>query len=339
MAGTDRRARPRPAVLLSDDTLVFADASGDAIGVREGGVRWRSRFGRPESAHPSPLPLDDGGVVVATARDLAVLDAQGRQRGRTVLPEPTAAPLISALGEVVAVTASGAVWGWVPGAVEATRSASFGSPDRGRCRTRERAHPRRRGRGSDDAPRSTSRARQRRQPRSRAVGPGGLWLGPPAMRGEAATLAMLGAASELVVTVDAQGRELAVRCSGARPLVRADAGPPPRRRRLGRPLLVDAAGTVAFATLEGGVGVAVIGSGERRLGRGPEGRLPASAGPTAAGPSRARAAAASVSSRMPLGHVLACVAGNSRPLRRRREPGDRRNGWQAAGRNPIVGGR
>ena len=99
--------------------------------MRDGALRWRVRFGRvdPTRAYPSaPLPLDDGGVVVATTRNLAAFDPTGRERARTTLPEPSTASLVAALGKIVAVTASGAVWSWTPGAPEPTRIASFGGP-------------------------------------------------------------------------------------------------------------------------------------------------------------------------------------------------------------------
>src|SRR5258708_27049561 len=119
---------PGPAALLSDDTLVFVDEAGEAIAARDGAVRWKTRFGRSETAHAAPLPLRDGGVVVATAHDVAVLDADGRPRVRNPLSEATIAPLLSGLSKIVTVTTSGVVWTWTPGAPEATRVASFGSP-------------------------------------------------------------------------------------------------------------------------------------------------------------------------------------------------------------------
>ena len=256
---------PGPAVLLSDDTVVFADASGDAIGVREGGVRWRSHFGRADAVHPSPLPLDDGGVVVATTRDLAALDAQGRQRGRMILPEATATPLLSALGQIIAVTGSGAVWGWIPGAAEATRLASFGSPIEGSAaladeRTLVAIAVGQTTLAAVDLLRGTSGGASV----TRAVASGGLWLGPPAMRGEVATLGLLGPTSELVITVDAAGRELRrALLTGHVPPARIDAGAGPSgvSGAAGAPLLVDSSGTVAFATMDGSVGVASIGAG------------------------------------------------------------------------------
>ena len=75
-------AQPGPATLLADDTLVFADVAGEAIAVRDGSVLWKKRFARPDADNPSPLPLDDGGAVVATTRELAVLDAEGNDDPR-----------------------------------------------------------------------------------------------------------------------------------------------------------------------------------------------------------------------------------------------------------------
>ena len=123
--------QPGPPALLSDDTLVFSDAAGEAIALREGALRWRVRFGRVDPTRaipPSPLPLDDGGVVTATTHEMAALDADGHERSRVTLPEPVTSPLLESMGKVVAVTASGAVWTWMPGATEATRVGSFGGP-------------------------------------------------------------------------------------------------------------------------------------------------------------------------------------------------------------------
>src|SRR5580658_2224660 len=81
-----RGSQPGPAALLSDDTVVFVDGAGEAVAVRDGSVVWRSRFGRASGAHAAPLALDDGGIVVASGPDLAILDAGGRERSRIVLP-------------------------------------------------------------------------------------------------------------------------------------------------------------------------------------------------------------------------------------------------------------
>ena len=257
-ASTDS-PQPGPAALLSDDTLVFADALGEAVAVRDGVVRWRTRFGRGDATHPAPLPLDDGGIVVATAHDLALLDSEGHERARATLPEAATGPLLlgGAMGKVVAVGASGTVWAWPPGATEATRVGSFGSPVEGGAAmaddhtlvavTAGGAHL-----SALDLARGTAS--------TRAVAPAGIWLGPPAMRADTATLLLLAPSAELAVVVDASGVEtsrslLAVRA----PPVATDGGVAPLVPILHTPPLVDSAGTVAFATSEGSLGVVLAG--------------------------------------------------------------------------------
>jgi len=251
-ASTDS-PQPGPAALLSDDTLVFADALGEAVAVREGVVRWRTRFGRGDATHPAPLPLDDGGVVVATAHDLALLDSEGHERARATLPEAATGPLVGAMGKVVAVGASGTVWAWPPGASEATRVGSFGSPVEGGAAmaddhtlvavTAGGAHL-----SALDLARGTAS--------TRAVAPAGIWLGPPAMRSDTATLLLLAPSAELAVVVDASGVETSRSLLALRPPpVAADGGVAPLAAILHTPPLVDSAGTVAFATSEGSLGV------------------------------------------------------------------------------------
>jgi hypothetical protein len=244
--------QPGPGALLSDDTVVFVDAAGEAVAVREGSLRWRVRFGRGDAAHPAPLTLDDGGVVVATTRDLAVLDADGRERARTTLAEPTTVPLLAALGKVVAVTASGAVWTWSPGA-EPTRVASFGAGiDDGAVLTDDhtliavtaaRGHV-----AAVDLVRGTTT--------TRAVAPAGLWLGPPAVRAGVAYLVLLAPTSELAVGIDASGAERIRAPLGTRlPAVTTDGGVAPLVAGPHTPALIDDAGTLAFATTDGAIGV------------------------------------------------------------------------------------
>jgi hypothetical protein len=245
--------QPGPAALLSDETLVFVNAAGEAVAVRGGVVRWRSRFGRSDSAHPAPLPLDDGGVVVATTHELAALDADGRGRARTTLPEATTAPLVSALGKVVVVTTSGAVWAWTPGAPEPTRVGGFGSQIDGGAAL------------SDDHTLVAVAAGEARivaldlvrgVATTRAASPGGLWLGPPAMRRGTAYVLLLAPSGELALAIDPSGRELlrallAVHPPGAG----ADGGAPHLVAGPHTSPLVDASGSMAFGTAGGGVGV------------------------------------------------------------------------------------
>jgi len=261
--GTDRwrllttASDPGPAALLSDDTLVFVDA-GDAIGVRDGAVRWRSHIGVAGAAPAGPLPLDDGGVVVTTGRDLALLDAEGHERARTVLPEPAAAPLLWAIGQVVVVASSGAVWTWTPGAAEPARVAAFGSPTEGGAALAG-DHTLVAVVAGQTTLASIDLLHGNRAPLTRAVATGGLWLGPPALRGDATTVTMLGATA-VAVTIDAGGRELGrAFLAGRLPASRADAGVA-AAAGLVMPLLVDPTGTLAFATYDGGVGASGLGA-------------------------------------------------------------------------------
>jgi hypothetical protein len=249
--------QPGPPALLSDDTLVFVDAAGEAVALREGALRWRVRFGRSDASHPAPLPLDDGGAVVATTRDLAALDADGHERARTTLPEPTTLPLVAALGKVVAVTSSGAVWTWAPGAAEVTRVASFGAPvedgvaladDRTLVGiTGGRSHL-----SAVDLVRGTTT--------TRAMAPAGLWLGPPAARSGTTYALLLTPTGDLAIGVDASGAETLRVLLAAHPTpVASDGGPAPLVAVSHTAPLVDTAGTLAFATPEGAVGVVARG--------------------------------------------------------------------------------
>ena len=229
--------------LLSDDTLVFADAAGEALAVREGTVRWRVRFGRPDatrSVPPAPLALDDGGVLVATGHELSALDSEGRERARAMLPEPTAVPLLAAaaLGRVVAVAVGGAVWTWAPGATEMTRVASFGGPiDDGAALADDHTLLAVAGGGlhlvAVDLVRGTAT--------TRAIAPVGLWLGPPSMEGGIAHLLLQAPTGELALGIDASGGETSrALLTTHPPAVASDGGARPARALPHTPLLVDA---------------------------------------------------------------------------------------------------
>jgi hypothetical protein len=248
--------QPGPAAILADDTLVFVDGAGEAIAVRSGLVRWRMRFGRGTALHPAPLPLDDGGVVVATTYELAALDVDGRERARIALREATVVPLVAALGKILVVTTSGAVWSWSPGASEVTRVASFGSAVDGGAAladdhtlvavTADRTHL-----AAIDLWRGVLT--------TRAIASAGLWLGPPAMRGATAHLVLSTATSELAVAIDGAGNELgrsllALHAPSTSP-TSADGGVVPLLAGPHTPPLVDGRGDFAFATADGAIGV------------------------------------------------------------------------------------
>jgi outer membrane protein assembly factor BamB len=252
-------AQPAPPVLLSDDTLVFADDGGTAVAVRDGRIRWKAHFGRSDPERPAPLALDDGGVVVATSRDLAVLDADGHERARTSLPEQTIAPLVSALRSVIAVSTRGTVWSWSPGALEPIRIASFGSPiDGGAALADERTLI------AVTARESHLSAIDLRTGAvsTRAVSFGSLWLGPPALVDDKTFALSLTPAGMFAIAIDGAGHELARSVVAPRALQpAADGGPQTLVAEPHTAPLVDAAGTLVFATTEGRVGVATYAAG------------------------------------------------------------------------------
>jgi hypothetical protein len=252
-----------PAVLLSDDTIAFVDTAGEALAVRDGALRWRSKVGRPSPSGPAPLALDDGGVVVATAGDATVLDGDGRTRARTTLREGSIVTVVSAIGKVVLVGATGTVWTWEPGAPEAIRIARFGSPIDGGAAL------------SDDhtlvavsvgAAHLVAVDLTGGTTTLRAASSDDVWLGPPAMQGPTAWVVALTRGSEFLLALDATGVEILRLPMTSHGFASPDGGGA-TPRFLGRsPPLVDAAGQVAFATMDGSVGVAGVTVGSRSGG-------------------------------------------------------------------------
>jgi hypothetical protein len=246
-------AQPGPATLLADDTVVFVDAAGEAVGVRNGAVKWRIRFGRGTATHPAPLSLEDGGVVVATTHDLAVLDAEGNERARATLREPTTLPLVAARGQVVVVTTSGAVWSWKPGSAEPTQIASFGSPVDGGIAL------------ADDHTLVGVTAGQlhlaavdlvHAGTTTRAIAPSGFLLGPPAVHHATAYLLLLTPTSELAVAIDGSGVErFRTLLTSHPPPIAADGGISMPVLVPHTPPLTDRSGAFVFATTDGSIGV------------------------------------------------------------------------------------
>jgi hypothetical protein len=270
---------PGPLALLSDDSVVFVDAAGEAVAVRQGAVRWRAHFGRGGTFRPAPLPLDDGGVVVATSHELAVLDAEGGVRSRVVLSEPMATPLLSAGGRIIVVGASGAVWEWVPGAADATRVSTFGSAVDGTAvLTGTRGQMLLAVTGRQARLATIDLEKRASAAVARAVAPGGRWLGPPAVEGNMFFLQLLTPTGELAVVVDSSGTELARTVIALRPgpspanglpsptaassasasgasVAAADASAAAISMPPHTAPIVDANGTLAFATSDGALGV------------------------------------------------------------------------------------
>lgn len=242
-----------PGALLSDDTVAFVDGSGDAVAVRDGKLRWRVHAGQADSSFASaPLALDGGGLVAPAGSDMTVIDADGGQVARVRLPEPIAAPLVATKDRVVAVTLSGAVWTWVPGASDAARAGSFEAPIEGDVAL---ASPATLLGVSHGGLHLTEVRLDDGTTHLRAAASGALWTGSPAVFGDLAVVVGITAASEMAVAIDGGGREagMALLQSRAQALT-ADAGPLLIQQSPPTPVLTDAAGTVVFATSTGDVG-------------------------------------------------------------------------------------
>jgi hypothetical protein len=249
-----RALRPGPPTVLSDDTLVFVDSLGDAVAVRDGAVTWRSRFGRASEGPAAPLALDEGGVVVSSGPDLAVMSADGREIARIVLPEPTSHPLLVALGRVVIVGNTGTVWTWIPGTGRAERDGSFSSDIDGSAAL------------EDDHTLVAITATHTRVStfdlihglETKVAGPaGGLWLGPPTLGARGGFYVMQSTpAGDVAVAIDSSGTQrghalLAGPSRGRSP----DSGGLPTEDASSTPPVTDADGHLAFATRNGSIGV------------------------------------------------------------------------------------
>lgn len=245
---------PSPLALLAAGDLVFVDEAGEAVGVRAGRTTFRTRFGRAGATGPGPLPLDDGGVIVATEHEIAILDASGAERARTTFSDPIRAPLVSAGGRVLAVTANGAVWSWRPGAMAPERAGAFGGAIDGAAAI------------GGDGTLIAALPEQglivavdpaRRSATVRAATSEGLWLGPPSIAGTTTFVPLLTTAAEMVVAIGPEGNELSRTVLGGRAAkVPTDAGVTPLDLPPHTPPLVDAAGTFFFATPGGDIGTA-----------------------------------------------------------------------------------
>jgi hypothetical protein len=247
-----------PATMTSDGTVVFTTSAGDVVGIRRTSPRPRfvTRIGGERNIRTAPLSLDDGGVVVASARDLVVLDAEGDVRSRVSLPETPAAPLLASGDKVIAVTVTGSVYGWAPGR-EPVRLGSFGAPVDGGAAL-----------GGSSTLLAVIEGNHlveldlgRSAVSSRSVAAQGLYLGPPSVRASAsgaslATLLAYTPTRAFVVTVDAGGQEIArapIATVTLPPL--PDGGVPALSAPAHTGPLVDARGAVAFAAPDGHVGV------------------------------------------------------------------------------------
>lgn len=261
-------SQPGPAAVLSDDTIVFVDVNGEAVAVRDRSVRWHAKFARGDPTRPIPLALDDGGVIVAAGNEIAMLDSEGHERARLALPELTSALVATASAQIAIVTANGTIWTWAPGAIDATRVASFGAAVDGGAVL---------GSGhvlfavTAGAARVVTADLDDGTVTTRASAGGSLWLGPPAVRGEIVSLLALTAAGEVALAFDGSGSEIGQTWIGSSAISTLDGGIALRGPLPRVPPLVDQEGTVVFAAADGALGVvAGLGSGHPTVQRIPD---------------------------------------------------------------------
>ena len=272
-----------PGSILTDGTLATVNAAGEVVGTRGGIVRFHTRVGdQGVLVKVAPLALDDGGVAVANGGDLAILDSEGNVRARATIPptgnqppESVVWPLIAALGKIVAIGPTGTAYLWSPGR-DPTRAGTFGALLNGGAALVD-----------DhtllaviDSSRLVALDLVHGVAITRASAQNGLFLGPPSLRGQSAYLEELTPGATLALAFDATGREaLRQSISTFTQPSAADGGLSPLAAPGHTATLVDAAGTLAFGTPDGQVGIvspsgSVDWLGELICGRGGAGSAP-----------------------------------------------------------------
>ncbi len=274
-----------PATSTSDGTVVFLTAAGDAVGVRRTSAspRFVRRVSADRGARAAPLGLTDGGAVLATARELIVIDADGNVRARTALPEAPAAPLLSDGARILSVSGSGAVHAWTPGS-EIVRVGSFGAPTDGGAALSSPTTLLAIIEGNHFVELDLARGLRT----TRTVAAQGIYLGPPAVRrdarGDGGAGAPQGCVLALTTTrtftacVSVDGKDTRSNVGPHAVGVLSDGGAAPLVAPPHVAPLVDDAGAAAFATPEGQVGVVTPQGAVEVLGESPCPRTGRSAG-------------------------------------------------------------
>jgi hypothetical protein len=239
-----------PPTLLADGTVVVVSTSGEAVLANKSGVRNRVRLGGDRGGGPAPLPLEDGGVVVATASELDALDSSGAVRARATLPEAmSGGALLATAGKVIAVAASGVVYGWSPGR-DVARLGSFGGQVDGGATVYD-----------DhtlvavvDVTRIVTLDIDRGVPVPRTAPIVGFYLGPVAVRGKTIYAMLETSVQTFVVAIDGNGQEvLRAGVSAPQTTSASDGGVITVLPHAG--VIVDSKGTVAYATPDGQTGI------------------------------------------------------------------------------------
>jgi hypothetical protein len=267
-----------PGAILSDGTVVTVNAAGEVVGLRDGVVRFRTRVGdRGVVVRVAPVALDDGGVAVANGAELATLDAEGGLRARAALVEPASEVLTS---QILATTTSpsgpclllvdsgGTVYTWMPGREPSRAGSLGGSADGGAALADEHTLL-----AVIDSTRLVALDLDHGALVTRATTSAGWLLGPPALLGRTAFVELIVPGAVLSLGIDPQGRELSrTSLSTYAPAALADGGSTPMLAATRTATLVDATGTLAFATPDGHVGIRSTGGvdslGELVCGRG-----------------------------------------------------------------------
>ncbi len=254
------QAPAAPPVLTSGGDIVVVSSAGQAIGVSASGtLRFTTPLGARArgDAEVAPLALRDGGVAIAIGSTLLELDETGAIRARATLEERVAGALIEGPEGVLVTSASGGVWSFRPPAPPHKVGSLGGPASRGAAladaRTLLAVVDKRRLVALDLA----SGALHVRA----SIAPGGAFLdGPPAIG--AGSLAYVASQGGLVAAIDAIGNERihAFVEKQLPPAVAPPGSPGPAffaqvETKPSPPLVVDAAGRVAFARLGGRVGV------------------------------------------------------------------------------------
>jgi hypothetical protein len=247
-----------PPAVASDGTVVVVGGSSEAIavGVDKNGLRFRTQLagGFPVSDPidaVAPLALDDGGVAIATATEIALLDAAGNVRSRAALTEAFVGPLLAGGHKIFGVSKTGVAYAWAPGSRDVSRVGSFqGSVQGGAVMM------------SDDtllAVVSEQRLMTLDVRQGLAVPlstfAGGAYLGPVAFRRGTAFLMAGVPGRTFAIGVDSAGQEVLRVPIATSIVVTTDGGTPTYQVPQHVPVAVDDTGTLAFATPDGPIGV------------------------------------------------------------------------------------
>lgn len=247
--------------LLSSGTVVIVGGSAEAIavGVDKNGVRFRTQLA---GAFPgdnaldavAPLALDDGGVAIATASEIALLDASGNVRVRAPLPEPLTGPLLASRGRIFGVSRTGVVYAWAPGGANGRDVARVGS-------FQERVQGGAVMTSDDTMLAVVGDSRLMTLDVRQGLGvplaafTGGGYLGPVAFRRGTAYAMAAAPGRTFAIGVDSSGQEVLRVPVATSTVVTADGGAPAFSVPPHVPVAVDDTGTIAFAAPEGPVGI------------------------------------------------------------------------------------